>query len=82
MLEMFAYRKYKQRKKEKESQEGKTKEALSKQDEDFLRQSLNNEPMPGKKSIFKVLSQLKSAKPIRLADDETTATRDGSMNLS
>src|SRR5579871_5359183 len=38
MLEMFAYRKYKQRKKEKESREGKTKEALSKQDEDFLRQ--------------------------------------------
>lgn len=81
MLEVFAYRKYKQRKKQKESQEGKTKEALSKQDEEFLRQSLNTKPMPGMKSIFKGLIQRKSAKSGRLTDDEPAATRDGGMHF-
>ena len=62
MLEMLAYKKYKKHKLEKQLREQNAKEALSKQDEQFIRQIVDNEspsPRDGKESILKFLYKRK-----------------------
>jgi phage shock protein A len=62
MLEALAYKKYKKHKLAKELREANAKEALSKQDEEFIRQSIGNTNAGSNTSMFKFLQRKKSSK--------------------
>ena len=59
MLEVFAYKRYKKHKLNKKLREINAKEALSKQDEEFIRRSLDNgnKHSPSGQSMFKFLNK-------------------------
>ena len=61
MLEVFAYKKYKKHKLAKALREAEAKEALSKEDEDFIRQSINNNHTTHNTSMLKFLQKKKSS---------------------
>jgi phage shock protein A len=61
MLEAFAYKQYKKHKLAKELREANAKEALSKQDEEFIRQSIDNNKATKNTSMFKFLQKRKSS---------------------
>jgi hypothetical protein len=48
MLEVFLYKKYKERKRAKQLREANAKEALSKEDEEFIRESIDTSQEPSK----------------------------------
>lgn len=50
MLEVFAYKKYKEHKRAKQQREEKAKEALSKEDEEFIRSTIDTSSKPPKPS--------------------------------
>lgn len=63
MLEVFAYRKYKKYKLKKKLREANAKEALSKQDEEFIRHTIdNNNDTPSTQNLFKFLQRKKSSR--------------------
>lgn len=61
MLEALVYNTYKKHKLAKDLRETNAKEALSKEDEEFIRESIDNKPPTNTTSMFKFTSKKKSS---------------------
>ena len=82
MLEVLTYKKYKQYKKKKEQREANAKQALDKQDEDFIRKSLDTPDMSQKSIFSKLLNKRKSfGLSVPLTDEEIAAIKENNDGL-
>lgn len=79
MLEVFAYKKYKKHKLEKQLREGTAKEALDPQDEQFIRASIDKQAQAQSNSgsMFKRLIGKKSGETVPPTKEELAAVQDG-----
>lgn len=62
MLEVFAYKKYKKHKLDKQLREADAQEALSKQDEEFIQSMAGDKPSPQTPHRFNFLQRKKSSR--------------------